>query len=145
MRNKVDKMSQTKLSQEELRRLSAEYMLLQNLIRELEQRISLLSTTINELMTTKQTINELSKLSKDHELIVSVGRDVYLRVKVAESGKFLVDLGAGTVVERSTEDAIKIIDSRIEDLRKALEEHQRNYSVLVNRLAQIREIIEKST
>jgi len=138
-------MSQTKLSQEELRRLSAEYMLLQNLIRELEQRISLLSTTINELMTTKQTINELSKLSKDHELIVSVGRDVYLRVKVAESGKFLVDLGAGTVVERSTEDAIKIIDSRIEDLRKALEEHQRNYSVLVNRLAQIREIIEKST
>ena len=138
-------MSQTKLSQEELRRLSAEYMLLQNLIRELEQRISLLSTTINELMTTKQTINELSKLSKDHELIVSVGRDVYLRVKVAESGKFLVDLGAGTIVERSTEDAIKIIDSRIEDLRKALEEHQRNYSVLVNRLAQIREIIEKST
>ena len=72
-------------------------------------------------------------------------KDVYLRVKVAESGKFLVDLGAGTVVERSTEDAIKIIDSRIEDLRKALEEHQRNYSVLVNRLAQIREIIEKST
>ncbi|RLE93981.1 MAG: prefoldin subunit alpha [Thermoprotei archaeon] len=138
-------MSQTKLSQEELRRLSAEYMLLQNLIRELEQRISLLSTTINELMTTKQTINELSKLSKDHELIVSVGRDVYLRVKVAESGKFLVDLGAGTIVERSTEDAIKIIDSRIEDLRKALEEYQRNYSVLVNRLAQIREIIEKST
>jgi len=138
-------MSQVKLSQEEIRRLTAEYMLVQNLIRELEQRISVISATINDLITTKQTISELSKLPKEHELIVSVGRDVYLRVKIAESGKFLIDLGAGTVMERPTEEAIRIIDSRIEDLRKVLQEHQKNYNVLVSRLAQIREIIEKST
>ncbi|RLE83150.1 MAG: prefoldin subunit alpha [Thermoprotei archaeon] len=136
-------MSKSELTREDIRRLTAEYILLQNLIREIEQRINVLNTTLSELMTTRQTVEEVSKLKEGHQLIVSIGSDVYLEVKVDKTNKFLVNLGAGTIVERPAEDTLRIIDTRIEDLRKALQDYQKNYNTLIARLSQIREILER--
>ncbi len=107
----------------------------------LQQR-DLLAKSINEMQSTLETVDELQKNPKE-EIIFSIGSAAYMPGKTIENKKLIVEVGAGVALEKSTEEAKKIIEARKKEFEKTLSEIQIEALNIGQLLDQLAPIIQK--
>jgi prefoldin alpha subunit len=87
----------------------------------LEMQGSYIQAAINEYTKAKITLENLNKTKNETEMLLPVGGSTYINATAKDTSKVLFDIGAGIVTERKSEDVIKNIDKRIEELQKTQE------------------------
>ena len=87
----------------------------------LEMQSQYLQAAIADYSKAKMTIDQLSKTDKGDEILLPIGGSSFINATTNDPSKVLFDIGAGVVTEKNSEDAIKKIDKRIEDLEKTQE------------------------
>jgi len=60
----------------------------------------------------------LKKTEKDKEILLPIGGSTFINANVKNPSNVLFDIGAGVITEKKTEDAIKKIEEKIEELQK---------------------------
>ena len=103
----------------------------------LETQSSYMQAAIAEYNKSKMTIEQLSKTSKGEEILLPIGGGTFIKAATVDSSQVLYDIGAGVVTEKSTDDTIKNIDKRIEELQKSLEKLAEIMQNLQNEAAEI--------
>jgi len=88
---------------------------------QLETQSSYLQAAIADYNKAKITLEQLIDKEKNSDVLLPIGGSTFIDAKVTETSKVLFDIGGGIVAEKTTEDAIKGIDKRIEDLQKSEE------------------------
>lgn len=70
----------------------------------------------------KECINNVKQVSTEgnegKELLVPLSGSLYVPGKVKDNNKFLVDVGTGYYIEKSSEDAIKFFEGKVTQLNK---------------------------
>ena len=97
-------------------------------INEMVQQSRILEAYMNDIMTRQVTVTKLmdearlasttiQSISSDSETesLMPVGIGVYIKTTVLPIKKLLVNLGAGVAVEKSREDALNYVESRIKE------------------------------
>ena len=84
----------------------------------LDMQAQYLQAAIADYYKAKMTVENLKKQQKGAEILVPVGLGVFVTASTKDTSKILVDIGAGFVVEKNADNAMKKIDSRIESLQK---------------------------
>jgi len=87
----------------------------------LDMQSSYLQAAIMDYNKAKITLEQLSKTNKSEEILLPIGGNTFINASTKDSSKVLFDIGAGIVVEKTSEDATNKIDQRIEDLQKTQE------------------------
>jgi len=87
----------------------------------LDMQYSYLQTAIADCNKAKITLDQMSKTDNSTEILVPVGGGVFVNANMKNTSKVIFDIGAGLATEKTSEDAIKKIDSRIENLQKTQE------------------------
>jgi len=87
----------------------------------LDMQYSYLQTAIADCNKAKITLDQMNKTDNNNEILVPVGGGVFVNANIKNTSKVLFDIGAGLATEKTSEDAIKKIDSRIENLQKTQE------------------------
>ena len=67
------------------------------------------------------TLEQIVKIDKGSEVLLPLGGSTFIEANIKNPSKVLFDIGAGIVVEKTSNDAIIKIDKRIEDLQKTQE------------------------
>ncbi len=91
---------------------------------QLDMQISYLQQAINEYNKAKITVENLKENEKNSDILLPIGGGTYINANAKDTKKILFDIGAGYVVEKKSEDAIKKIEERTKDLKKNIDRIQ---------------------
>lgn len=119
---------------ERLGRLEYEYGMLQQEGAELQKQLQM----VNQLNAENEAaLKALSALKDMNDSLMPIGSGVFAKIKVTDSQKVFVEVGARVIAERSAGDATKILGQKKTDLEKALKELQQNLGAVGQRLAEV--------
>jgi prefoldin alpha subunit len=84
----------------------------------IEQQFSILQATITDYAQAKITIEKMKDAKIGTELLFPIGGGTFTFAEAKDTSRILTDVGAGIIIEKTPEEAIKILDKRIENLQK---------------------------
>ena len=120
--------------EEELRKLSVEMRFLEQTAESLQQRISMVNAAITDLAYANMTLESVEKEKADAELLVPIGGGSYIKVKLAETDKVVVGMGAGVSVEKTLPEAKEIVKERLGELEKTMMSAQQQFAQVAQRI-----------
>ena len=87
----------------------------------LEMQYSYLQVAIADYTKAKMTVEQLSKTDDGADILLPIGGSAFINATAKNTSKVLFDIGDGIVVEKTSDDVIKKIDKRIENLQQTRE------------------------
>jgi prefoldin alpha subunit len=127
--------------EEEFQRYASMIEYYKNQLSAIEQQFSFLQATINDYAQAKITIEKMKESSNDAEILIPIGGGTFAFGTTKDTSKILTDIGSGIVVEKTPDEAISVIDKRIETLQTN-QESLTNLSQQIN--SQMEEISKKA-
>jgi prefoldin alpha subunit len=129
--------------EEELRRLSVELRFLEQTAETLQSRVSMVSAAMTDLNYANMTLEGVEKEKENAELLVPIGGNSYIRVKLADPDKVVVGLGADVSVEKTLPEAKSMLKERLDELEKSLRSAQQQFAQVAERINTDRNRLEK--
>ncbi len=117
-----------------------EFKILESRMNEITTQREMLIRTLMEMRGGLSTLQGLDKLSSS-EILVPIGGGVFVNANTPPSDKFLVGIGANVIVEKNKEDAVKYVESRVNEIENAVKGIDAHRVDLNNNLKFIRETI----
>ncbi|HWS20060.1 MAG TPA: prefoldin subunit alpha [Nitrososphaera sp.] len=128
-------------------------------INELVQQSRILEAYMNDIMTRQVTVSKLMEEAhlasntiqnitseSDVESLMPIGIGVYVKTTVAPIKKLLINLDAGVAIEKTREDALNYVETRIKEYEVAarqLEAQRQEITMRINQLqSQINQMIQ---
>lgn len=128
-------------------------------INELVQQSRILEAYMNDIMTRQVTVSKLMEEAhlasntiqnitseSDVESLMPIGIGVYVKTTVPPIKKLLINLDAGVAIEKSREDALNYVETRIKEYEIAarqLEAQRQEIAMRINQLqSQINQMIQ---
>jgi prefoldin alpha subunit len=96
----------------------------------------LIQLAVEEHVRARETIKELSKGSPGDEVLIPIGADSYIHAKVSEDRNAIVGVGSSTSIQRTPEEAEKIMDEKLDELSRA-------FKAVSDRAAQMEQMIQQ--
>lgn len=90
-------------------------------INSLEMQSQYIQAAVIDYNKAKITLENLKKTEKDKDILLPIGGSTFVNANLKDSTNVLFDIGAGVITEKKTEEAIKKIDNKIEELQKTQE------------------------
>lgn len=137
-------MSTPQVKEEDLvRQLAAEIRILEGSASALQSRLDIVRAAINEVSLAHVTLDGLTKMQDGDDTLVPVGAGSYVRMKVADSKKLIMGVGAGTAIEKDVTSSIEELKGRVEELDKARNSIQQQLDQTLTRYQQDRDALEE--
>jgi prefoldin alpha subunit len=130
----VENMADRSAAEEELNRLSVEMRFYEQTAETLQQRIGMINAAITDLTYANMTLESMEKEKDDAELLVPIGGSSYIKVKLANSDKVIVGMGAGVSVEKTLSEAKAIVKERLDELEKTMNSAQQQFAQVAQRI-----------
>ena len=127
-------MAQRSKADEELRKLSMEMQYLEQTADALQQRISMVNAAVTDLSYANMTLDGIEKEKENSELLVPIGGSAYAKVKLADSNKVIVGMGAGVSIEKTVPEAKTILKERLDELEKTMNAAQQQFTQVADRI-----------
>jgi prefoldin alpha subunit len=108
----------------------------------LQQRISMVNAAITDLSYANATLDGIEKEKENAEMLVPIGGSSYVKVKLVDSDKVLINLGSGVSVEKNIAEAKVTLKERLDELEKTMTSAQQQFSQIAERLASGRNRLE---
>jgi prefoldin alpha subunit len=124
-----------KLSEEDKQGIAVEYELMRQEVANIDRQIQELQFKQVELLAIKQSAEAIQS-SQNKELLVPLGTGFYINSSLSNNKTVLVNVGAGVVIEKKFNDAIKIVDEQIESIGKMVAELDSHAEEFINRMHQ---------
>jgi prefoldin alpha subunit len=126
-----------------LQRILAELEEYQNTAELLRQQLSIWASSISELSMTIETVKTIRALRPETEILVPIGSDSYATTKIAVTDSVITGLGSNISAERSIEDAVKMLEARITEFEKHMEQGRSELEKLGERIEALRPEAER--
>src|ERR687887_414717 len=125
-------------------------------ITEMVQQSRILEAYMNDTITREATVTKLVEEARlassavqnitdesEVESLMPVGIGVYMRAVVPPVKKLLVNVGAGIIIEKSREDTVNYIESRIKEFEVALSQLSSQKQQIEMRMEQIQKQVNQ--
>ncbi len=129
--------------EEVVSQLATEIRILEGSVATLQSRLDIVRNAIGEVTLAHATLEGLTKLQEGDDALVPVGAGSYVRMKIADSKKLVMGIGAGTAMEKDIPSSIDDLKSRIMELEKARNSIQQQLDQTVARYEQDRESLNQ--
>jgi len=132
--------------QEKLQSLVAELRMLETYFNEIDTRESLLGRALVESRAALDTIKGFSS-NEPSDLLVPIGGGLFLKASAQPPDRLIINVGAGTMIEKTKEDAIAFLETKIKEIEEAITKFESQKADLARRMdsnrTAISELLEK--
>ncbi|HLC52079.1 MAG TPA: prefoldin subunit alpha [Candidatus Nanoarchaeia archaeon] len=111
-------------NQELLREKFMHFQQLQQHIEQINEHIETLNLQNVDIDTSKTAILEFSTSAKNQEMLAPIANGIFVKAKVTESKKLLINVGADTVVEKTAEQIVQLLAEKQLETTKQIGEAQ---------------------
>jgi len=109
------------MAEEEVRQAYLESKAIEEYIQALRSRYQLLDTSEITLGNASEALRSISSSTEGEHLLVDVGGGVYVKATLEDTKNILITVGEGVYLGKTSEEASKLLNERIESVRKAKE------------------------
>ena len=102
----------------------------------LAKQQQLIQLAVEEHVRARETVKEMATKQPGELLLVPIGADSYIRAAISDDRSAVVGVGSGVSINRTAEEAEKILDSKIDDLSRA-------FKSITDRAAQMEAMIQE--
>jgi prefoldin alpha subunit len=95
-----------------------EMQIIDQQMKQIQKQLQLIESQITEIAVTKEALNDLKNTKTDSEILAPVSSGIFVKGKLADNEKLAVNVGSGTVVEKTIPDVIKIIEEQEKEIKK---------------------------
>ncbi|MFC1730885.1 prefoldin subunit alpha [candidate division KSB1 bacterium] len=118
MAEKKKEESSAEKMQEELQKKYMELQFLSQQISEIQKQMQNMDAQIIDLETTNESLDEISKTEPGADMFVPISSGVFAKAEFKDTKKLLVNVGAGTAVEKPVADVKKMIEDQVGEISK---------------------------
>lgn len=122
--------------QQEMQQKLILYQLFSQRLEQLNEQARLIEQRLLEVETTRQALGDLKGLKDGNEVLIPLGSGCYAHGRTGDSG-LLMDMGAGVMLEKTPEEAGKIMEGKRQETEKFSLALQSEVSDVVNRMNQL--------
>jgi len=87
-------------------------------IRQIQQRMQDLENQILEIMYVQQSLDDLKDVEVGKEILVPVSSGIFAKATLKENNELLVNVGANTVVKKDVNSVKKMLEENINEIKK---------------------------
>ncbi|MBW3019754.1 prefoldin subunit alpha [Candidatus Woesearchaeota archaeon] len=98
------------------------YQMMNQQMMQLQRQLEELTAQKEELNFIISSLKEFQSSKGEKELLAPISPGIFVKAKVEEYDSFLVHVGNGVVVNKSTDEAIKLVEKQIVEFEKFIEE-----------------------
>jgi prefoldin alpha subunit len=109
----------------------------------LRQHLSVLVNSLTELSMTIGTVKALKEVKPGTEILVPIGSDSFISAQITRSDRVTTGLGADVVAERTSDDAVALLEARAAELEQAVEQAREELVRLEERMEGLRPEAER--
>ncbi|MEK6936747.1 MAG: prefoldin subunit alpha [Nanoarchaeota archaeon] len=106
---------------QEIQQKYIELQILNQQIKKVQEQFMLLQQQLAELTSLETSLIEMNDIKKDSEIFSSIGSGIFVNSKLADPGNVMVNVGAGILVTKTVEEAIKLVKVQVENVNKSQE------------------------
>jgi len=128
------------MDQKELERRILEIRILEQQAKQLEEQVILIDQNIAQIARIQDDLDEIKDI-KDKKILAPLSREVYLETKAESAKTVLVNVGAGVVVRKTTDEAKKYMDKQKKMFLEARGKLAEEISKIVGRMGEIEQEI----
>ncbi len=104
---------------------------------QLYAQLNLVSASINEHMIARETIKRYKDTEQGSEALIPIGGNVYVKASVSADKKVILGIGASYMMEKSIDECIDSLNSRISALENGRDRLSENINVLESRIKEL--------
>lgn len=101
---------------QELQQKYMEVHMMSQQIKQVQTQLQTVDGQLEELDHTVQSVESLKETIEDTELFVSVSPGIFVKAKLADTKNLLLNVGAGTGIEKSIPETVALIRSQINEI-----------------------------
>jgi prefoldin alpha subunit len=102
----------------------------------MQQQLSNIQMSINELGTAIGTLKNLSA-AKDNEVLLPIGAGAHVSAKLLNAQAVLINIGSDVIAEKPVEEAVSILEERVKRLEETRDKLQQAISEVSRRLEKL--------
>ena len=99
-----------------------ELQMLSQQIQQIQKQIEMVETQMAELDVIGQSIDDFTKVKLGTEILVPLTNGVFAKAELKDNKNLIVNVGAGTAVNKPAEDTKKMVDKQTSELMNVREE-----------------------
>jgi len=104
--------------EEEVGRLYAQITTLNSIADALKEQSEILQRQIIDTQLALETLNEISKLEKNHKVILPLGSQIMVDAVIVDNENAYVNVGSNVIIKKPNKEVIEILEKRMEALQK---------------------------
>lgn len=129
-------------SKQEAQEKMMQFQLLEQTLQSIKQRQQAVLQSLEELSRSKQAMEDL-KDEKPCDALIPIGSNNFISGSIKDSKDIFVGIGSGVVVKKTREHALEIIDSHIDEIKKAMDELIGHEQRVIMQLEKLKPEIQK--
>jgi len=127
---------------EDLQKKLIEFQILDANFKMLQEKAAVVNQKLEELQKTKASMEELGK-TKPNKALIPLGSGNFAYGSIENHNDIIVGIGSGVAVKKKRQEAVKVLDKRIKDEEKNLDDILKQSSAFVIQLEKVQQEIEK--
>ena len=131
------------MSKEEIQKIIANYNLLEEYAKNLNNQLELLEQLHNETTSTIAALKSEIFKDKEHEILAPLGSGVYIKVKIIERNNTLVNIGRNILLEKNITETINYLEKRLRNVDNQIIKLKDELNKVTNQLEEYRSLIER--
>lgn len=108
------------MNEEEKRAAQLDYQMLQEQIKQLNKELAVFDQQMRTMQVLSKNLDDIKMARKDSEMFSELGSGVFVRTALKDTDEVLVNVGASVAVRKKVDDAKRMVDEQVMQLREAL-------------------------
>lgn len=122
---------------QDLQQKYMEYQQLSNQLNYGQQQVLQLEKQYMELESLSAALEDVKKTKEGTEVIASLGSGIYVKTELRSNSEIIMHVGSNTNVTKSPDEAKKIIDDQMQQLKKIIEDLRADLQKAVIRVQEL--------
>lgn len=119
-----------------------EFQVMQAQMEKLSENMQFLQDQQIEIEISKNAINELEKVEIGNEILAPIAQGIFLKAKLDDNTKLLVNVGSGATVEKSIEQVNSLLQEQQDHIQQKIVQTDKILYELNNKLVQLYNEVE---
>jgi len=109
----------------------------------ISDQLNLIELKINELTNAREFIENLKNMEEGHEVLLPIGGGIYIKARLADNSKVMMDLGANVIVLDSVDKIRGMVEEDIKKLNDSKNNLENQLNKIIEESRKIQEILQK--
>lgn len=123
-------------------KLYLEYQLINQQLKEIQTRMQEIANQLNEIMVTRQAVEEIPKTEKGTEILAPLAPGIFVKADLKDNKEFHINVGSKVVVTKSVEETKKLLTDQEAEIKGAEEQLAGQWQTLVIRLQELHQKLQ---